>query len=44
MGENGRRRVKEHFDWERKGDRILEIYADAIHADNTTPVESQLTQ
>lgn len=30
LGEAARRRILEEFDWERKVDRILEIYADAI--------------
>src|SRR5262249_30600470 len=29
MGENGRERAVRHFDWERKSDRSLEIYAAA---------------
>lgn len=29
LGESGRRRVEREFDWERKIDRILEIYEDA---------------
>lgn len=30
MGSAGQQRVKEHFDWERKVDRILEIYQQTI--------------
>ncbi|MEG4574057.1 glycosyltransferase family 4 protein [Microcoleus sp. N3A4] len=30
MGSAGRSRVREHFDWERKVDRILEIYQQTI--------------
>lgn len=30
MGESGRARVEQEFDWERKGDQILDIYRDAI--------------
>lgn len=30
LGENGRRRVIEEYDWEKKVDRMLEIYADAM--------------
>jgi glycosyltransferase involved in cell wall biosynthesis len=32
MGCAGRERVREHFDWERKVDRILEIYQQTIDA------------
>ncbi|MEG4839848.1 glycosyltransferase family 4 protein [Microcoleus sp. B9-D4] len=31
MGCAGRERVRQHFDWERKVDRILEIYQQTIH-------------
>ncbi|MEG4069987.1 hypothetical protein QUA42_22045 [Microcoleus sp. Pol11C2] len=30
MGCAGRERVRQHFDWERKVDRILEIYQQTI--------------
>ncbi len=33
LGENGRRRVVEQFDWEKKVDRMLEVYAEAIARD-----------
>jgi len=32
MGSAGRERVRQHFDWERKVDRILEIYQQTIDA------------
>ena len=32
LGCAGRERVREHFDWERKVDRILEIYQQTIDA------------
>jgi glycosyltransferase involved in cell wall biosynthesis len=32
MGCAGRERVRQHFDWERKVDRILEIYQQTIDA------------
>jgi glycosyltransferase involved in cell wall biosynthesis len=32
MGCAGRERVREHFDWERKVDRILEIYQQTMDA------------
>ena len=32
MGRAGRRKIEEEFDWERKTDRILEIYREAIAA------------
>jgi glycosyltransferase involved in cell wall biosynthesis len=31
MGRAGRRRVEEMFDWERKADRILEIYGQTVN-------------
>ncbi|WP_263360088.1 glycosyltransferase family 4 protein [Acidicapsa ligni] len=31
LGNAGRQRVQDHFDWNRKIDRILEIYQQAIH-------------
>ncbi len=31
LGEAGKERVRQHFDWERKIDRILEIYDLATH-------------
>ena len=30
MGANGKQRVQQHFDWEKKIDRILEIYGSAL--------------
>jgi glycosyltransferase involved in cell wall biosynthesis len=37
LGTAGRQRVVDHFDWERKIDRILEIYSIAIHSEQPFP-------
>lgn len=34
MGTAGRERVRQHFDWERKVDRILEIYQETVKNNN----------
>ncbi|MDE1163417.1 MAG: glycosyltransferase family 4 protein [Acidobacteriaceae bacterium] len=30
MGQAGRHRIEQHFDWEKKVDRVLELYAEAL--------------
>ena len=37
MGAAGRRRVEAEFDWQKKMDRILEIYAQALHQGTASP-------
>lgn len=37
MGQNGRKRVEEVFDWERKTDRIIEIYNDVLGSPARVP-------
>jgi glycosyltransferase involved in cell wall biosynthesis len=39
MGQAGKQRVLAHFDWERKIDRLLEIYNQTIDAGSTKPSE-----
>jgi glycosyltransferase involved in cell wall biosynthesis len=36
LGEHGRRRAPEHFDWNAKVDRMLEIYAEAVQRFRTS--------
>ena len=35
LGDQGLRRIHEHYDWERKLDRMLEIYRETIERSNT---------
>jgi glycosyltransferase involved in cell wall biosynthesis len=49
MGAAGQTRVIEHFDWERKVDRVLEIYTDAVNGarsggPSSTPCSSILNR
>jgi glycosyltransferase involved in cell wall biosynthesis len=40
LGANGRERIEEHFDWEKKIDRILEIYGELLPA--ATPAYAEI--
>jgi len=37
MGSAGYLRVREHFDWERKVDRMIEIYQQTIDNSSSSP-------
>ena len=43
MGMTGRERILQHFDWDRRGERMMEIYSETIFQARSQPQESSST-